>query len=240
MISGVHFNFSISDGFLEEMRTAYPKIPRDKDEAYLRCIRGLFQTAVCFQSFFDASPINLDGKIIETDSFRNSGEGYRNNPDVQVDFSSKASYIKSVDSLIADKRIKEFRELYTPIRAKFSEILPPTKSLRQFKIDHIEMRLTDINPFDICGISREEISLATAFMFYCMIFGDDVSTDIESILAVCEKTDSRFQLGLTEGIAFAKRYLTGTETKAVHIRRLLRENPCAMMNIAKTYTQEII
>ena len=99
-ISGVHFNFSVTQTTFDELRRIYPDIPSNIDEAYMRCIRGIYRVLDIFSYFFDASPTDLSGNIIKANSFRNSVDGYNNGLTEHVKLDSKKNYAASVQKLI--------------------------------------------------------------------------------------------------------------------------------------------
>lgn len=60
--------------------------------------------------------------------------------------------------------LREIRELYYPVRLKPKG----ENSLANLKqgVDHIELRMLDLNPFSPVGISKEDLDFLQLFLFY--------------------------------------------------------------------------
>ena len=228
-ISGVHFNFSVSDELIIKMHDLYPEIPMNKDDAYFRCMRGFYRCENLFRYFFDASPTDLDGNIINGDSYRNSSSGYRNGMEKELSFNSKAEYIKDLKKLHDQHRLARPSELYIPIRPKSRADIPLLEGLEQETIDHIEVRLCDIDPFDICGISEESIRFSTMFLFCCMVMGDDVPQEISAFFEKCREIDMALRLGL-----YKDKYTART---ADRIRQILSQNENGLLELSIEYSR---
>lgn len=238
-ISGIHFNFSILENLFKKMCQTYNLIPKNKDDAYLRCMRGFLKVKEIFRYFFDASPTDFDYNIIDDDSFRNGSNGYQSGLEDDIDFSSKETYLKSVEKLIEEKKIVIVGELYIPIRAKGKLGYKTLIELKDGPIDHIEVRICDINPFDICGITKESISLATMFLFCCMVYGDDVPQDKKTFLDECEKINEEMKLDLILGINYARSIANSNETLANKIRKEFSKNNNLFLELAKEYSKNV-
>ena len=237
LISGIHFNLSILDELFKKLCEIYDFIPNNKDDAYLRCMRGILKVKEIFRYFFDASPTDFDYNIIDDNSFRNSSNGYQSGLEKDIDFSSKETYLNSIRKLIEEKKIAIVGELYIPIRAKGKLGYKTLTELKDEPIDHIEVRICDINPFDICGISKESVGLATIFLFCCMVHGDDVPQETTSFLDECEKINGDLKLELEAGINYAKDTIKSNETLANRIRRELLENNALFVDLALKYSK---
>ena len=237
-ISGVHFNFSVTQKTIDKLRVLYPEIPSDADEAYLRCIRGIYRAMYTFSFFFDASPTDLCGNTVKTNSFRNSVNGYNNGLLGRVDVSSKEKYFASVQELLDKGHISRTGELYIPVRAR-EAVNSSTSSLyalRNAHIDHIELRMFDVDPFDICGISRDSISLATAFVFCCFVWGEAVPEDKKSFISECGKINDTLCLGLSDTLMSAENTLKTGDTISRRIRERIADHSFDLMGLAVSYS----
>lgn len=239
LISGIHFNFSVSDELFKNMCETYSYIPKNKDDAYLRCMRGFLKVKDIFRYFFDASPSDFDYNIIDDNSYRNGSNGYQSGLENIIDFTSKGTYLNSVEKLIDEKKIAIIGELYIPIRAKSRLGYKTLTDLKSGPIDHIEVRICDIDPFDICGISKDSISFATIFLFCCMVHGEDVPNKANAFLAECENINDKLKLNLKLGIDYAKYILKSNQTLADRIRKELSDNDNLFLDLAKKYSDEI-
>ena len=202
-LSGIHVNFSISPDALDEIRPKYPTVPADREEAYLKCARQIIKNESAIRHFFDASPTDFEGRLIEENSLRNSPEGFRNENANRLDYSSKDAYVQSLGQTLSYERLSAIR-LKSFCKENFDE------GIAQHGIDRLEFRLCDIDPFDICGISLSEIKLATAIIFMCMVT-DDIPDAPLDILSVCSKIDREFGLGFESVF----KYYTEQERKGI-------------------------
>ena len=191
-ISGIHFNFSINDAMHAFLRENYPYVPEDKDEAYMRCCRNLFRNGKLIRHFLDASPTDLDGNLTEENSFRNSPAGYRCKQAETLDFSSKKAYAESVS------RLRRW-ERFGPVRVKSGGEGNLDAGILTRGIRRIEVRYCDVDPFDICGVSRQDLDFMTALLFFCMT-AEEIPDTPEDLLLACSRVDRRLSLGLEEGI----------------------------------------
>ena len=239
LISGIHFNLSISDELLKILNETYSFIPKNKDDAYLRCMRGFLKVKEIFRYFFDATPTDFDYNILNDNSFRNGCNVYQSGLENNIDFTSKETYIKSIEKLIEEKKIAIVGELYIPIRAKGKLGYKTLADLKNGSINHIEVRLCDINPFDICGITKESLNLATIFIFCCMVYGEDVPKDAKKFLIECEMINEEMELDLKLGISFANSSINSNETLASRIRKEFSKNNNLFFELAKEYSKKV-
>lgn len=241
-ISGVHFNFSVEQTTFGKLRSIYPDIPADIDDAYMRCIRGIYRVMNVFAYFFDASPTDMNRKLIKPDSFRNSTDGYNNGLFECIDVSSKAGYVDSVQRLLDEGKISRMGELYIPVRAREAAVcgIPKLDVLRSLSIVHIELRMFDIDPFDICGISCDSISLATAFIFCCFIHGEDVPEDIKAFISECDAINNKLNLGLSAAITDARDKANSGNDLAGKIRRQIEGHTFDPAGTAVSYTEAVV
>ncbi|MGL5744381.1 MAG: bifunctional glutamate--cysteine ligase GshA/glutathione synthetase GshB, partial [Cetobacterium sp.] len=120
LLSGIHFNFSFDDEFLEELYTLL-KPSEDfkefKNEIYLKISRNYFKYGWIIIYLLGASPVvhetylqkcldkmkKYNGETYYFEdivSFRNSSCGYRNKDEFFVDYKNVESYIESLNNLI--------------------------------------------------------------------------------------------------------------------------------------------
>lgn len=131
LTSGIHFNVSEFKSDLIDM------------------IKKIYVFAPIILPFFSFSP-KRDSNIL---SSRNTNkEGYYNEQEFDLDFSSLEAYNKSVDALIANGKIKQKRELYSRVRIKYDS--------------YLELRFIDLNPFYVIGISYEQLKLLETFIIW--------------------------------------------------------------------------
>jgi glutamate--cysteine ligase len=190
MISGVHFNFSFSDEFLESLYVledsdvsfkefkngVYLKIARN----YLRyCWLIIYLTGCSIGSHktFSNDCIHLMdakddyGSFYSTKgpSFRNASCGYKNLKELYPSYDSVEEFTRDVEGFIENGDLSEAKELYTQIRLKPKNPKDLLNSLRDDGIEYIEIRTLDINPFYQCGLVRRDMKFLHFFLIYMFI-----------------------------------------------------------------------
>lgn len=188
LISGIHFNFSFNE---EIIRHLYKNEKENKnynefrDEIYLKVVRNYLRyrwlliyllggTAIIHESYAKECVKKLDE--IATGSFtsegalsyRNSECGYKNHIDLFPDYSSVKDYVGSIKTFVSDKVIESHKELYSQIRLKAKDNNNFLNSLEKDGIDYLEIRSTDINPFDKAGISLEDLNFINIFTIFLL------------------------------------------------------------------------
>lgn len=182
--SGIHYNFSFRDELLKKEWQYHPeyKTYREfKDRFYLDLVSKVVWYGWLIDLLFNASPV-FDGSLqSEQDlgkpafcgmsSMRNSTLGYWNYFTPYFDYSSLEAYTNSIDRYVKEGLLKAPSELYYPVRIK-----PKGKYdlelLNEEGINHIELRMVDLNPYEICGISKEDAWFCHLFLVYLACFDD--------------------------------------------------------------------
>ncbi|WP_405275832.1 glutamate--cysteine ligase [Methanobrevibacter sp.] len=190
MISGVHFNFSFTDEFLEKLRkieksdlsfkefknNVYLKIARN----YLRyCWLIIYLTGCSIGSHktFSNDCIHLMdtkddyGSYYSTrgPSFRNASCGYKNLKELYPSYNSVDEFVRDINGFIENGDLSEAKELYTQIRLKPKNPKDLLNSLQNDGIAYIEIRTLDINPFYKCGLVRHDMKFLHLFLIYMFI-----------------------------------------------------------------------
>ncbi|MDM8158556.1 bifunctional glutamate--cysteine ligase GshA/glutathione synthetase GshB [Labilibaculum sp. K2S] len=177
MLSGIHFNFSLSDRLERKLKKANhcdSDLEGFRESIYLKMVRNFMRYRWMLIWLFGESPISdpsFKMKSLKTGkksfmscgnaiSIRNSSMGYRNIEEFYVDFNSLENYKKSVSNLIDTGKILAGEELYLPIRLKFDE--------KSKKISHLEVRILDLDPFEKSGVSKNRLYFTHLFLLYCL------------------------------------------------------------------------
>lgn len=182
MLTGIHFNFSLSDR-LEKKLTKICKGEGDhesfREKLYLKMLRNFMRYRWFLVWLFGSSPVSDPSfrmKSLKTGekkavvcghavSIRTSSGGYRNEEEYFVDFNSLDAFSKSISKLVAEGKLIGDEELYLPIRLKFTE---------EKRISHLEVRLLDLDPYEKAGISKDRLNFVHLFLLHCL-FKDEVS-----------------------------------------------------------------
>ena len=190
MISGVHFNFSFSDDFLNklyDMEDSEMTFKEFKDSVYLKIARNylrycwliIYLTGCSIGSHktFSNDCIHLMdeeddyGSFYSTKgpSFRNASCGYKNLKELYPSYDSVNDFTGDVKKFIEDGDLSEAKELYTQIRLKPKNPKDLLNSLENDGIEYIEIRTLDINPFYKCGLVRHDMKFLHLFLIYMFI-----------------------------------------------------------------------
>lgn len=190
MISGVHFNFSFTDEFLEKLYDIEGPdftFKEFKDQIYLKIARNylrycwliIYLTGCSIGSHktFSNDCIHLMdardeyGSYYSTKgpSFRNASCGYKNLKDLYPSYNSVAEFTSDVQSFIDNGDLSEAKELYTQIRLKPKNPKELLKSLNDDGIEYIEVRTLDINPFYKCGLVKHDMKFLHLFLIYMLV-----------------------------------------------------------------------
>lgn len=168
-ISGIHVSFSIKKDYYQYLRNNYKflNLPECIDEAYIKIMKNYMKKVWILTYIFSASPVsyNMNNNCIA--SIRNSSDGFQNLIPINLSFENKKEHINSIRKYIGNKDLYSLSELYYPIRAKTFDGSNDLEKLEE-GIKYIEARVFDINPFNKCGISEEQLEFIIAFMFSCL------------------------------------------------------------------------
>ena len=190
MISGVHFNFSFTDEFLEKLNSMVSpdlSFQEFKNKVYLKIARNylrycwliIYLTGCSIGSHktFSNEFIHLMdakdeyGSYYSTrgPSFRNASCGYKNLKDLYPSYESVEDFTNDIQKFIDDGDLSEAKELYTQIRLKPKNPKDMLNSLNQDGIEYIEIRTLDINPFYKCGLVLHDMTFLHLFLIYMYI-----------------------------------------------------------------------
>ncbi len=182
MLSGIHFNYSLSPRLEKKLMIAcgwkngYQEF---RSEIYLKIVRNFMRFRWLLVWLFGESPEahhSLRFKSLKTGekrqvacrnavSVRASSKGYTNVEEYYINFNSLQEYKQSLQQLIDSGKLLGERELYQPIRLKFN----PGNN----EISHIEVRLLDIDPFEKSGISKNRLMFIHQFLIFCLFFDEE-------------------------------------------------------------------
>lgn len=189
VISGIHYNFSFKEEFMQLLYKEL-KSKEDfrsfKDSMYLRMTRNFQKynwlliyltgaSPVFHESYMDeikenGDKLDCNSYYIKGDtSLRNSYYGYKNKKDFCVSYNSIEQYANDIRNLVNDKEIQSAKEYYNPIRLKSLGSSDMIANLLTKGIDYLEVRLLDLNPLNLQGISKETLYLVHLFMIYTLL-----------------------------------------------------------------------
>ena len=176
-LSGIHVNYSFDEELLwedfalsgesdfEEYRNQLYVVLAEKAAAY-----GWLLVAVTAASPLMDSSFVEKGKF-DTDTFngmastRCSELGYWNYFTPIFDYSNIRNYADSIQRYVEDGLLRFPTELYYPVRLKPRGI-NNLNTLREHGVDHIELRMVDLNPLVPSGIEERDLSFAQLFLVW--------------------------------------------------------------------------
>ena len=170
LFSGIHLNFSFTEEFL---KAAFEQSKEKdyisfKNNMYLCLASRLTEYAWLVVFLTAASPVS-DGTV-GTDSnvyssIRCSDKGYWNHFVPLLDYSDLNSYIGSIQKYIDNGNLRSVSELYYPVRLK-PRGANSLEALAENGINHLELRVLDVNPLSPTGIFTEDIRFIHLLMIY--------------------------------------------------------------------------
>ena len=180
LFSGIHFNFSFAEEFLRELNTNNEDFHKFRDEFYLRLYKQLMVHSwllvllTAASPYYDAS-LDKDGKsgiiMSEYSSLRNSKRGYWNKFLPILDHRSLKTFTGSIKKHIVTGSLYSASELYLPIRLKPKGV-NTLENLAAKGVDHIELRMFDLNPSTALGIDSRDLEFAHLLILYLLSQAD--------------------------------------------------------------------
>lgn len=226
LFSGIHYNFSFSDDFLERLHTSVggEKSLQDfKNQIYLKVAKYFMQNRWFLLYLTGASPVYLPNFLNKTPnneasretsdlalnngiSLRNSHAGYKNKCSLHVDYDSFDGYISSIESWINQGKIDSMRELYNPIRMKNAHTDQSLAGLAKAGVEYIEIRSLDLNPFDPNGITKETLHFIQLLLVTGLLTESTAFDQIQQ-----EQSDQNEERIASNGLTKPDIYVNGAE-----------------------------
>ncbi len=180
LFSGIYFNFSFAEEFLRELNANNEDFHTFRDEFYLRLYKQLMVHSwllvllTAASPYYDAS-LDKDGKsgiiMSEYSSLRNSKRGYWNKFLPILDHRSLKTFTGSIKKHIVTGSLYSASELYLPIRLKPKGV-NTLENLAAKGVDHIELRMFDLNPSAALGIDSRDLEFAHLLILYLLSQAD--------------------------------------------------------------------
>lgn len=193
--SGIHVNFSFSDELLEEdfKLSGEKDYTEYKNQLYVILAERAAAYGWILVAITAASPL-MDSSFVEKGTFdrdtfngmastRCSEMGYWNFFAPIFDYSSIRAYADSIQGYVDDGLLKYPTELYYPIRLK-PRGLNNLNTLREEGVNHIELRMFDLNPLVPCGIEEKDVVFAQLFLVWLASTPRQPFTDQAQVQAV--------------------------------------------------------
>lgn len=175
--SGIHFNYSFSEellkaDFLLSGKTDYRNYV---DEVYLSVAEGVVRYGWLMVAVTAASPI-VDSSFVEKgkggeslfeglSSMRCSEFGYWNFFVPVLNYTNLDTYADSIQSYVDVGLIQSPTELYYPVRLK-PKGRNNLQTLKKEGVNHIELRMFDLNPLVPVGVEVKDVRFAQLFLIW--------------------------------------------------------------------------
>ena len=183
MVSGIHFNFEFDDTLIQQLfglQTEIKEYQVFKTEIYLKVTRNYLRYRWLITYLFGAAPLSearyFSGETPKEPvrSFRNSSYGYQNHKDVHVSYASMTQYVDDIQEMVETGKLSEEKEFYAPVRLRGGK---KVADLAQAGIRYIELRNIDLNPFEIYGMSQEQVEFLHVFLLFLLWTDEQASSD---------------------------------------------------------------
>ncbi len=195
LFSGIHFNFSFPEQLLREdfENSGKNSFLEYKNRLYLDLAGKVLKYSWLIVFLTAASPV-LDGSLCEVSKIgvdvrsryaspRCSEVGYWNHFLPVLDFDSLDGYVESIQKYVDDGQLRQTSELYYPVRLKPSgENL--LENLKQTGVNHIELRMFDLNPLAEIGIDRRDLEFVFYLLLYLALLPEEPMTVSDQIVAI--------------------------------------------------------
>lgn len=167
-LCGIHFNFSLP----EKITDSFRERGGNPDDLYMRIAASMAGLSWLIVALTAASPVydasctdrGVPGETVsgKYSSLRCSPDGYWNFFTPEISFDDIDSYIDSISRYVESGKLYSSSELYYPVRLKPAG----TNSLEGLRhgINHIELRMIDINPLLFSGIDVRDLNFITALV----------------------------------------------------------------------------
>lgn len=186
LFSGIHLNYSFSNEMLQEgyqQSDFYKKedFQSYKNRVYLQLAQKLTKYSWFIVYLTAASPI-LDASFLKCGSKQERkvwtaedltqyasvrcGElGYWNDFVPVFDYQTLDTYVSSIEEYVRSGRLQSVSELYYPVRLKPCGENTLNR-LKECGINHIELRMLDVNPLSPIGLCKEDVEFFHYFQLY--------------------------------------------------------------------------
>lgn len=193
--SGIHVNYSFSEELLRaDFAVRGGESYREyKDQFYLGLAQKMAVYGWLLAAVTAASPL-LDSSFVEKGvyggdvftgmaSVRCSEMGYWNEFAPIFDYRDIFAYADSIQKYVDMGLLKAASELYYPIRLKPAGE-NSLESLRRNGVNHIELRMFDLNPLVSAGVEEKDVVFAQLLLIWLASTPDQQFTEKDQIQAV--------------------------------------------------------
>ena len=188
LFSGIHLNFSFTDELVKKVfeQSGENDFFDFKNNLYLSLAERLTEYSWLVVYLMSASPVTdstIGTKSNIYSSVRCSEIGYWNHFTPVLDYGSLKNYIGSIQKYIDDGNLRSVSELYYPVRLK-PRGANSLEALAEKGINHLELRVIDVNPLTPTGIFADDIRFIHLLILYLASLPEKSLTPKEQMSAV--------------------------------------------------------
>lgn len=175
--SGIHINYSFDEELLKKdfALSGESEYQEYKSQLYVNLAAKVAVYGWILVAATAASPLLdssfVEKKVYDKDLFngmataRCSELGYWNFFAPVFDYSNIRNYVDSIQQYVDEGLLRAPSELYYPVRLK-----PPgensLKNLREKGVNHIELRMFDLNPLVPCGLEEKDVAFVQLLLVW--------------------------------------------------------------------------
>ena len=167
LISGIHYNFSYHETLTEKLYEVSGKkgdYKSFKNDFYMKVAKNYLNYHWFLVLVLGATPTAVDVDEPDARSLRNSKYGYQNKVNLNLSYESLCAHVASIRKAMAEGKIIDEREVYAPVRIKCPNKIKLMNCIEEGGIGYLEIRSIDLNPFDLAGISLDDLKFIHLFM----------------------------------------------------------------------------
>ena len=176
---GIHYNFSFDRDLIRRLHQILGRYDEPQclqSDLYLMLAKNCYlyswfpvvmtaASPIFHESFLAQGQEVGGGRFLGYASMRNSKYGYWNKEEIILDYTDMPSYVNSIVAEVRKGELYSSSEFYSPVRLKpKGKYL--MKNLRENGVNHIELRMFDLNPLDKNGMSKDDMELMEYFLLF--------------------------------------------------------------------------
>lgn len=179
MVSGIHYNFGFTTEFFSLLKNDDENLKDIQNEIYMKLARQFTRYQWILVYLFGAS-IKAPDEYFQKETIRNlntlvrsirsSQYGYVNDVTINVSYNSLNDYIETLEQHIEQKKLIAEKEFYSSVRFRGQKV---ARDFIEHGIQYVELRIFDLNPFEMYGISKKDIRFIHLFVMLMVWLEED-------------------------------------------------------------------
>lgn len=207
-LSGIHFNYSFCGDLLRrnyQVETGRNITQDNEDDDYRRYVSQLYlKLAEKMMAYGWLATVLTAASPIMDETYPNAPQGmasvrcseygYWNTFIPVLNYESINNYVDSIKRYLDNRSIATLSELYYPVRLK-PRGNNTLEQLRQYGVNHIELRTIDLNPLTQAGVEEKDVTFIQLLLVWLSCIPDINLTAEQQIQAISNyKNAAHFSL----------------------------------------------